>query len=44
MRAVIALGANIGDAGENLDIALTLLRQATDVVATSSYYTTAPVG
>ena len=44
MRAVIALGANIGDASENLDIALTLLRQATDVVATSSYYTTAPVG
>ena len=44
MRAVIALGSNIGDARENLDIAVELLREATDVISVSSYYTTAPVG
>ena len=44
MKAVIALGANIGDPKENLDLAVALLREATDVKAVSSYYTTAPVG
>lgn len=44
MRAVIALGSNIGNARENLNIALALLREATDVISVSSYYTTAPVG
>ena len=44
MKAVIALGANIGDPRENLDLAVALLREATDVKAVSSYYTTAPVG
>ena len=44
MKAVIALGANIGDPKENLDLALALLREATDVKAVSNYYTTAPVG
>ena len=44
MKAVIALGANIGDPKENLDLALALLREATDVKAVSSYYTTTPVG
>ena len=44
MKAVIALGANIGDSRENIDLAIALLREATDVVAVSSYYTTAPVG
>ena len=44
MKAVIALGANIGNPQENLDLAVALLREATDVLLVSSYYTTAPVG
>jgi 2-amino-4-hydroxy-6-hydroxymethyldihydropteridine diphosphokinase len=44
MKAVIALGANIGNPKENLDLALALLCEAADVKAISSYYTTAPVG
>ena len=44
MKAVIALGANIGNPRENLDLALTILREATDVKAVSSYYVTSPVG
>lgn len=44
MKAVIALGANIGNPQENLDLALTILREATDVKAVSSYYVTSPVG
>jgi 2-amino-4-hydroxy-6-hydroxymethyldihydropteridine diphosphokinase len=44
MKAVIALGANIGNPQENLDIAIAHLKDATDVLAVSSYYTTAPVG
>ena len=44
MIAVIALGANIGNPEENLDLAIALLRDATDVQSVSSYYTTSPVG
>ena len=44
MKAVIALGANIGDPKENLDLAIALLREATEIKAVSSYYTTAPIG
>jgi 2-amino-4-hydroxy-6-hydroxymethyldihydropteridine diphosphokinase len=44
MKAVIALGANIGDAKANLDLAVGLLREATDVMAVSSYLQTKPVG
>ena len=44
MKAVIALGANIGEPKENLDLAIALLREATDVQLVSSYYTTAPIG
>lgn len=44
MRAVIALGANIGNPYENLDLAIALLKESTDVVVVSSYYITAPVG
>lgn len=44
MRAVVALGANVGDPKENLDLALTILREATDVRIVSSYYVTPPVG
>ena len=44
MKAVIALGANIGNPKENLDIALALLKEATDFQSVSSYHSTAPVG
>lgn len=44
MKAVIALGSNLGDPKENLDLAIALLQEATDVVKVSSYYTTTPVG
>ena len=44
MRAVISLGANIGDTKANLDLALALLREATDVIAVSDYLQTKPVG
>ncbi len=44
MKAVIALGANIGNPKENLDLAIALLREATDLVLVSKYYSTAPVG
>ena len=44
MKAVIALGSNIGNPTENLDLALALLREATEVKKVSSYYITRPVG
>lgn len=44
MKAVIALGSNIGNPKENLDIAITLLREATELDSVSSYYLTKPVG
>ena len=44
MRAVIALGANIDNPQENIDLAITLLREATDIQAVSSMYQSAPVG
>ena len=44
MKAVIALGSNIGDSKANLDLALKMLREATDVKQVSSYYSTKPVG
>ena len=44
MKAVIALGANIGKPKENLDLAIALLREATDVQLVSSYFTTASIG
>jgi 2-amino-4-hydroxy-6-hydroxymethyldihydropteridine diphosphokinase len=44
MKAVIALGANIGNPREQLDLAIALLRESTDVVAVSRYYATKPVG
>lgn len=44
MKAVIALGANIGNPKESLDLAVALLREATEVQKLSAYYTTAPVG
>jgi 2-amino-4-hydroxy-6-hydroxymethyldihydropteridine diphosphokinase len=44
MKAVVSLGANIGDPKANLDLAVALLREATDVIAVSSYSQTKPVG
>lgn len=44
MKAVIALGANVGNPKENLDLAIALLKEATDFQEVSSYYSTAPVG
>ncbi|CAN2225616.1 FolK 7,8-dihydro-6-hydroxymethylpterin-pyrophosphokinase [Candidatus Nanopelagicaceae bacterium] len=44
MKAVIALGANIGNPEEQMQLAITMLREATDVMAVSSIYRTLPVG
>jgi 2-amino-4-hydroxy-6-hydroxymethyldihydropteridine diphosphokinase len=44
MKAVVALGANIGNPREQMDLALALLREATEVSAVSSYFVTKPVG
>jgi 2-amino-4-hydroxy-6-hydroxymethyldihydropteridine diphosphokinase len=44
MKAVISLGANIVDAKVKLDLAVGLLREATEVIAVSSYLQTKPVG
>lgn len=44
MKAVISLGANVGDPKANLDLAVALLREATDVIAVSNYLQTKPVG
>ena len=44
MKAVISLGANIGDPKANLELAIGLLREATEVIAVSSYLQTKPVG
>ena len=44
MKAVVALGANIGEPKANLDLAIALLREATNVVAVSTYLQTKPVG
>jgi len=44
MKAVVALGANIGNPQEQLDLAVAMLREATDVIAVSTYYLTKPVG
>ena len=43
-RSVIALGSNIGEPKENLDLAIALLNEATEVQKTSSYFVTKPVG
>ena len=44
MKAVVALGANIGSPREQMDVAIALLREATEVKALSSYFVTKPVG
>ncbi len=44
MKAVVALGANIGSPREQMNVAIALLREATEVRAVSSYFVTKPVG
>ena len=44
MKAVVALGANIGNPSEQMDLAIAMLKEATDVIAVSAYYITKPVG
>ncbi len=44
MKAVIALGANIGNPREQMDLAVALLKESLEVSAISTYYRTAPVG
>jgi 2-amino-4-hydroxy-6-hydroxymethyldihydropteridine diphosphokinase len=44
MKAVVALGANIGNPQEQMDLAIAMLKEATEVTAISSYYFTKPVG
>ena len=43
MKAVIALGANIGDPKAQMDIAVAMLREATEVISVSEYLSTKPV-
>lgn len=43
MKAVIALGANIGDPKAQMDLAVAMLREATDVITVSEYFSTKPV-
>jgi len=44
MKAVVALGANIGNPSEQMDLAIAMLKEATDVISVSTFYTTKPVG
>lgn len=44
MKAVVALGANIGNPTDQMDLAIAMLKEATDVIAVSTFYTTKPVG
>ena len=44
MKAVVALGANIGNPQAQMDLAIAMLKEATEVTAISSYYSTKPVG
>ena len=43
MRAVISLGANIGDPKAQMDLAVAMLREALDVISVSKYFSTKPV-
>ena len=43
MKAVIALGANIGNPKEQMDLAVAMLREATDFKLVSKYFSTKPV-
>ena len=43
MKAVIALGANIRDPKAQMDLAVAMLREATEVISVSEYFSTKPV-
>ena len=43
MKAVISLGANIGNPKEQMDLAVAMLREATDFKLISRYFSTKPV-
>jgi len=43
MKAVIALGANIGNPQEQMDLAVAMLREATNFKVVSDYFSTKPV-
>ena len=43
MKAVIALGSNIGNPTEQMDLAVAMLREATDLKLISEYFSTKPV-
>jgi len=43
MKAVIALGANIGDPKAQMDLAVAMLHEATEVISVSEYFSTKPV-
>jgi 2-amino-4-hydroxy-6-hydroxymethyldihydropteridine diphosphokinase len=43
MKAVIALGANIGDPKAQMDLAVAMLHEATEVISVSKYFSTKPV-
>lgn len=44
MRAVVALGANLAEPAEAVELALALLKESTDLVSRSRLYVTRPVG
>lgn len=44
MKAVVALGANLDEPTEAVELAIALLEQSTDLVARSTLHTTKPVG
>ena len=44
MKAVVALGANIGNPAEQMQLALAMLAEATDLKKVSSIISTKPVG
>ena len=44
MKAVVALGANIGNPEEQLNLAVAMLRESTDLLSVSSFYLTKAVG
>jgi 2-amino-4-hydroxy-6-hydroxymethyldihydropteridine diphosphokinase len=43
MKAVVALGANIGDPKAQMDLAVAMLREATELISVSEYFSTKPV-
>jgi len=43
MKAVIALGANIGDPKAQMDLAVAMLREATELISVSEYFSTKPI-